>query len=74
MGDVIRLFPDGVEAAEMLKAEIERGNVGSFVICAILKNNTVASAIHMPDRDLYSLIGLLEAVKSELVSRHEHRE
>lgn len=74
MGNVVELFPKddtAIQSLETLKEMIEAGRCRSFVICATLDDNTVASVIHQPGIDLYTLIGLVEAVKSELLDHHE---
>ena len=76
MSNVVELFPKdntAIQSIETLKEMIESGRCRSFVICAALGDNTVASVIHQPDLDLYTLIGLVEAVKSELLDLHEAR-
>lgn len=74
MGEVVRLFDgDALDALDQLRGMMESGEIVSFVVCASLKGNAVVSAIHKPDADLYTMIGLMDAVKHELVQLHETR-
>lgn len=76
MSNVVELFPKddtALQSIERLRELVESGECQSFVICATLDDNTVASVIHQPENGLYTLIGLLEAVKSELTDLHEVR-
>ena len=72
MGEVVKLFENtGESCIEEFVKMVRDEKVMSFVICAVLEDGSVGSAIHSPQEELYSLIGLLEATKTELLRYHE---
>jgi hypothetical protein len=72
MGEVVKLFENtGESCIEEFVKLVKDEKVISFVVCAVLEDGSVGSAIHSPQEDLYRLIGLLEASKSELMRYHE---
>jgi hypothetical protein len=72
MGEVVKLFENtGESCIEEFVKLVRDEKVTSFVICAVLEDGAIGSAIHSPQEDLYRLIGLLEATKAELLRYHE---
>lgn len=72
MGEVIKLYGHpGEECLETFVQHVRSGEVASFVVCAVMKDGNVGTALCAPSDDLYRLLGLLEATKSELLSYHE---
>jgi hypothetical protein len=72
MGEIIKLFENtGESCIEEFVSLVKDEKISSFVLCAILTDGSVGSAIHSPQEDLYRLIGLLEATKTELIRYHE---